>query len=95
MAGETLYVADTENHAIRAVDLASGAVRTVAGTGEQGSALHAMADGRATALSSPWDVATHDRTLYIAMSGTHQICRLDLNPRARAGRLPGSDGRVS
>src|SRR5690606_22865451 len=30
-----LYVADTENHAIRAVDLATGAVTTLAGTGEQ------------------------------------------------------------
>ena len=33
----TLYVADTENHAIRAVDLKAETVRTVAGTGEQGS----------------------------------------------------------
>lgn len=32
----SLYVADTDNHVIRAIDLASGIVRTVAGTGEQG-----------------------------------------------------------
>jgi hypothetical protein len=31
----TLYVADTENHAIRAVDLSSGEVTTVAGTGQK------------------------------------------------------------
>ena len=32
--GATLYVADTENHAVRAVDLTTGAVSTVAGTGK-------------------------------------------------------------
>src|SRR2546428_11619235 len=31
--GTTLYVADTENHAIRAIDLESGRVSTVAGGG--------------------------------------------------------------
>jgi DNA-binding beta-propeller fold protein YncE len=31
-----LYVADTDNHAIRAIDLESGVVRTVVGTGEPG-----------------------------------------------------------
>ena len=33
--GETLYVADTENHAIRAVDLKSKQVTTISGTGTQ------------------------------------------------------------
>jgi hypothetical protein len=32
----SLYVADTDNHAIRAIDLDSGIVRTVVGTGEPG-----------------------------------------------------------
>jgi len=32
----SLYVADTDNHVIRAIDLESGIVRTVVGTGEQG-----------------------------------------------------------
>jgi len=36
--GDTLYVADTENHAIRTVDLATGTVATIAGTGEQAMA---------------------------------------------------------
>jgi hypothetical protein len=31
-----LYVADTDNHAIRAIDLETGSVRTVVGTGEPG-----------------------------------------------------------
>ena len=35
LVGETLYVADTENHAIRAVDLKAKTVTTIAGTGKQ------------------------------------------------------------
>ena len=34
--GETLYVADTANHAIRVVDLEAATVETIAGTGRQG-----------------------------------------------------------
>jgi len=57
LAGDVLYVADTGNHLVRAVDLSSGEVRTVAGTGAQ--ARGAGEPGRATdvSLSSPWDVA--------------------------------------
>src|SRR3989449_6647426 len=44
-AGTTLYVADTENHAIRAIDLGSGKVSTVAGGG--GQRARRRAGGRA------------------------------------------------
>ena len=37
LAGTTLYVADTENHMLRKVDLQKGTVTTISGTGEQGS----------------------------------------------------------
>ncbi len=37
LEGETLYVADTENHAIRAVDLKDHTVTTIAGIGQPGS----------------------------------------------------------
>src|SRR5438128_3719041 len=78
--GETLYVADTENHLIRAVDLKLKTVKTVAGTGRQSRAPEAgMA--RATALNSPWDLQLVGRTLYIAMAGPHQIWKLDLTLR--------------
>jgi len=80
--GNVLYVADTENHAIRAIDLASGSVTTVAGTGEQG---HQRSGGPAleTSISSPWDVTLLGDRLWIAMAGTHQLWTLDL----AAGRL--------
>ncbi len=73
--GETLYVADSGNHAVRAVDLRSGDVRTVAGTGRQ---LRSSADLEAGAMSSPWDVAVADDTLYIAMAGIHQLWSVEL-----------------
>ncbi|MEZ4656696.1 MAG: hypothetical protein R2911_03920 [Caldilineaceae bacterium] len=38
LIGDTLFVADTENHAIRAVNLTAGTVHTVAGTGKRDAA---------------------------------------------------------
>ena len=37
--GATLFVSDTANHKIRKVDVATGAVTTLAGSGEDGSAM--------------------------------------------------------
>lgn len=71
--GETLYIADTENHAVRALNLTSGAVRTIAGTGRQ---LRTRRERTAGALSSPWDVSVLGETIYVAMAGTHQIWSL-------------------
>jgi len=84
-AGSALYVADTENHAIRAIDLESGQVSTVAGTGTQGPQVSAGGPARATPLSSPWDLALSNRVCYVAMAGTHQIWALDLDRQWIAG----------
>lgn len=74
--GDTLYVADTENHAVRVIDLATGTVATVAGTGEQLMGARVGGPALRTQLSSPWDLALLGGTLYIAMAGTHQIWSL-------------------
>jgi len=78
--GGTLYVADTENHAIRAVDLKDEQVRTLAGTGKQAHPRRGEGPALKTALNSPWDVLAppESKDLYIAMAGPHQIWRLDL-----------------
>jgi hypothetical protein len=71
----TLYVADAENHAIRAIDLSTWDVSTLAGTGYQ---MRTRADQKAGAMSSPWDVVLSDKTLYVAMAGIHQIWSVDV-----------------
>ncbi len=78
LVSDVLYVADTENHAIRRVDLIAETVDTVAGTGEQGNDRRASGPGRQVALSSPWDLAHHEGVLYVAMAGIHQIWRWSL-----------------
>ena len=78
LADDLLYVADAGNHLIRAIDLASGVVSTVAGTGRQ--ATWQQSDGGAaleTSLNSPWDLAWDGRLLFIAMAGPHQLWLLD------------------
>lgn len=82
--GETLWVADTRNHAVRAIDLVTDQVTTIAGTGRRGRHEAGTGDPLNTALASPWDVHHHEGFLYIANAGTHQIWALDLvNDRLR------------
>ncbi|MFI0998529.1 NHL domain-containing thioredoxin family protein [Streptomyces galbus] len=76
--GTGVVVADTVNHALRRLDLGSGAVTTLAGTGRQwwqGSPVSGPA--RETDLSSPWDVAVFDGRVWIAMAGVHQLWAYD------------------
>src|SRR5207245_3353160 len=81
LIGETLYVADTENHAIRAVDLKAKSVKTAAGTGHQSQLAGrgvAAGPGLDTALSSPWDLVhvPASKVLHVAMAGPHQVSRV-------------------
>lgn len=78
-AAGRLYVADTGNNAVRAVRIGEWAVETVAGTGEQARRYPpAAGPARETALNSPWDVLPLDARLYVAMAGSHQLWRVDL-----------------
>jgi thiol-disulfide isomerase/thioredoxin len=79
VAGYDLVVADTVNHLLRGVELASGEVRTVAGTGRQWrSTVDSLAhDALAVDLSSPWDLAWYDERVVIAMAGIHQLWWFD------------------
>ncbi|MDB4899262.1 MAG: alkyl hydroperoxide reductase/Thiol specific antioxidant/Mal allergen [Gemmatimonadetes bacterium] len=75
-SGDLLFVADAGNHSVREVTLATGVVRTLAGTGRQ---LRSAVDEAQGALSSPWDVAVADDTLYVAMAGIHQLWTVELS----------------
>ena len=97
LAGDNLYVADTENHLIRRVDLKSRTVETIAGTGQQSREYFKTGPARTVALSSPWDLQLAGRVLYIAMAGPHQIWQLDLDKNevstfAGSGREARLDG---
>jgi DNA-binding beta-propeller fold protein YncE/peroxiredoxin len=77
--GNTLYIADTENHAVRVADLRKKTLTTLAGTGEQSHDFHPDGPAKTTPLSSPWDLALVGSRLYVAMAGTHQIWLIDLS----------------
>jgi DNA-binding beta-propeller fold protein YncE len=78
--GETLYVADRRNHAIRALNLKTQTVKRVAGTGEK-SLKFGKPPTSASALkfpmASPWDVLYLNKRLYIAIAGHNQIWTFD------------------
>ncbi|MEU4606860.1 NHL domain-containing thioredoxin family protein [Kribbella sp. NPDC023972] len=70
--GYDVVVADTVNHALRGINLQSGRVTTLVGTGKQ------WMDGDSTdVLSSPWDVAWWQDKVWIAMAGVHQLWTFD------------------
>lgn len=79
LGGNVLYVADTNNHAIREIDLGADTVRTLVGTGVQATRYPPIS-GTApdVQLSSPWDVTLADGKVFIAMAGPHQLWRVDL-----------------
>ncbi|MEU8971450.1 NHL domain-containing thioredoxin family protein [Streptomyces monashensis] len=73
-----VVVADTVNHALRRLDLATGAVTTLAGTGRQWwQGSPASGPAREVDLSSPWDVAVFGGRVWIAMAGVHQLWTYD------------------
>jgi DNA-binding beta-propeller fold protein YncE len=81
-AQENLFVADLENRRVRAVELASGKVRLVAGNGEKGipkdgaiATSAPLVDPRAVAVAANGDV-------YILERGGHAL------------RVVGSDGKI-
>ncbi|MCE9625457.1 MAG: hypothetical protein K8R69_08420, partial [Deltaproteobacteria bacterium] len=82
-ADKKLYVADTENHLLRLVDLEAGKVTTLAGTGKQGFERNPKnASALMTALSNPWDLAFFPSgKIAMAMAGTHQLWAYDLANR--------------
>ena len=72
-----LYVADTNNHLLRRLDLQARTVSTVAGTGEQGIGPDLAAPALEQPLNSPWDICFVDGLLYIAMAGCHMLWLYD------------------
>ena len=80
LRGHTLYVADRNNHRIRAVDLASAnkAVTTIAGSGTPG---HADGVGTAARFNGPSGLAVSGGTLYVTDQNNHRIRAIDIASR--------------
>lgn len=95
--GDTLYIADTENHLIRKVSLKAKTVETIAGVGKQSLRFNEFGPARKIGLNSPWDVELVGNELFIAMAGPHQIWVMDLKtneigPFAGSGLEGRNDG---
>ena len=72
ISGRRLYIADTENHAIRAIDLDRGTIATVLGTGVRGDGPES--DPLQCKLARPHGLyAAADGTLYVGDSEAHRI----------------------
>lgn len=95
--GDILYVADTGNHVIRAVNTVTAEVITVAGKNEQaGWADRAEGDSEPAMFNSPGDITTDGVLLYVADTGNHVIRRV--NPATGTVKTiagyPGTSGLV-
>ena len=75
---DSIIVADTENHAIRKIDMIDKKVTTLIGTGNQGPWISQGGKGKEISITSPWDLAQKDNLIFIAMAGNHQIWTYDM-----------------
>lgn len=76
-ANGNLYWSDTAAHMVKRMDVATGAISVIAGTGDNGYS----GDGGSAfnaALSLPTGLAIDGSALYIADSGNHTVRRVDL-----------------
>src|SRR5437660_1266320 len=69
-----VYIADTESHTIRRIDLKSGVITTVLGTGERGDGP--MGAPLQFKLNRPHGIFIHKGIVYVADSESHRILLL-------------------
>ena len=71
--GTSLYVSDYANNKIRKIEIATGVVTTLAGSGKAGSA---DGTGSAASFSYPEGITTDGRNLYVPEYGTGKIRKI-------------------
>ena len=96
---ESLYVADTGNHALRRIHLPTGSVVTLCGNGRAGETVDGIVTSpRSVALNAPLALAAGgNNQIHIAMGGDNRIWSYDLTThelrsRAGSGQLDVRDG---
>jgi sugar lactone lactonase YvrE len=92
VADGALFVADTGNHALRRVDLAKLAVATLAGDGRPSGDRAGGRAGRRQGLRLPGALAALDGALFVAMTGLHQLWRVD--PQTGLAQAIAGNGRA-
>jgi thiol-disulfide isomerase/thioredoxin len=76
---DRLYVADTGNHAIRRINMRTGEVDTLVGTGRSGEPLAGVFRmPKDVALDRPWSLAVVDSTLLVTLAAAHQVWAVEL-----------------
>jgi glucose/arabinose dehydrogenase len=76
-ADNTVYVTETQTHTVRAIDVATGNMRVIAGrgaagfTGDGGAAVDA-------ALNAPWGVAVSEDNVFISDQLNHRVRSVNL-----------------
>jgi DNA-binding beta-propeller fold protein YncE len=71
----SLYIVDTENHALRRMSLGTGIIDTVLGTGERGDGPDG--DPLACRMARPHGVCVHGGVVYVTDSESHRIRALE------------------
>ncbi|HEY0334628.1 MAG TPA: hypothetical protein VGC74_13095 [Stenotrophomonas sp.] len=98
LAREFLYVADSGNHALRRINLMSGQVDTLCGTGRAGDPVEGVVtQAGAVSLDHPHGIVLAGNEVLLAMAGDNRIWSYDLGRselrwRAGAGVLDERDG---
>jgi sugar lactone lactonase YvrE/peroxiredoxin len=96
MAPGVLWVADTDNHSIRRVDLRKREVTTLFGNGQKGQRFHQVSDGwkpggDSVDFRSPWALEKIPGGVAVAMAGSHQLFLL--NDKGTQFRVLAGSGR--
>lgn len=94
-ATDCLYVCDTDNHALREIDLKSGQVRTLVGDGIKAEGdFRGGASGSSQRLNSPWDciILQDPGVILVAMAGQHQIWKVDIGPNGASAAAAAVSG---
>ncbi|MCD7098833.1 hypothetical protein [Stenotrophomonas sp. MMGLT7] len=95
---DALYVADTGNHALRRINLSSGHVDTLCGSGRAGEPVEGVvSQPRQVSLNQPRDLVVAHNQVHLAMAGDNRIWSYDLGRRelhwrAGSGALESRDG---
>ena len=72
----SLYIVDTENHAIRRLALKTGTISTVIGTGERGDGPDG--DPLKCRMNRPHGVCVHRGAIYVTDSESHRVRALEI-----------------